>query len=168
MNNWLEQIAPTIASALLGPLAGMAVAAVSKALDIEPEKVQDVIQTGKLTAEQVAGIKQAEMELQKQAAELNLNFAKLVAEDRDSARKMQASVHSWLPPILALGVTGGFFGILVALMLGYTKQNAEIDIMLGSLGTAWTGVIAFYFGSSASSQNKDKLLYNSTPTVLHD
>jgi hypothetical protein len=164
----LEQIAPTVATALGGPLAGMAVAAVSKALDIEPEKVQDVIQAGKLTAEQVAGLKQAEMDLQKQAAELNLDFAKLAAGDRDSARKMQTSVHSWLPPVLALGVTWGFFGILVALMLGYTHQNAEIDIMLGSLGTAWTGVIAFYFGSSASSQSKDKLLYNSTPTIPHD
>jgi hypothetical protein len=49
-------------------------------------------------------------------------------------------------------------------MLGKVEHGAEIDIMLGSLGTAWTGIIAFYFGSSSSSQKKDAMIYNSTPT----
>ena len=36
--NWLMQIAPTIASALGGPLAGLAVTVLSKALNVAPHE----------------------------------------------------------------------------------------------------------------------------------
>jgi uncharacterized membrane protein len=162
--NWLAQIAPTIATAFGGPLAGMAVSAVSKAIGCTPEEVQDVISSGKLNSDQVLAIQQAELELKKQAQEMNLDFAKLAVDDRKSARDMQSVTKSFIPPLLALSVTGGFFGILVGLMYGQIQHAPQIDIMLGSLGTAWTGIIGFYFGSSASSQNKDTLLHQSTPT----
>jgi hypothetical protein len=77
---------------------------------------------------------------------------------------MQVATKSYLPPTLAIGVTVGFFGILFGLMYGQIEHAPQIDIMLGSLGTAWTGIIAFYFGSSAGSQAKDDLLHQSTPT----
>ena len=163
--DWLTQLAPTIATALGGPLAGMAVSAVSKAIGCTPEEVQNVISSGKLDANQVAAIQQAELELKKQAQEMNLDFAKLSVEDRKSARDMQAVTRSFIPPLLAVGVTLGFFGILFGLMYGQIQHAPQIDIMLGSLGTAWTGIIAFYFGSSASSQNKDQLLHQSTPST---
>jgi hypothetical protein len=69
-----------------------------------------------------------------------------------------------VPPILALLVTLGFFGILIGLMTKAFSTSDALMLMLGSLGTAWTGIIAFYFGSSASSQNKDALLHQSSPT----
>jgi len=65
--DWLKQIAPTIATALGGPLAGMAVSAISKAVGVEPDQVQDMIANNKLSAEQIAQVKLAEIELQKQA-----------------------------------------------------------------------------------------------------
>ena len=161
--NWLEQIAPTIASCLGGPLAGLAVTAISKVLGINESDVNKTIESGKLTADQIAALKQAELQLQSQAQQLGLNFEQLAVQDRSSARSMQATTKSWIPGSLAIFVTVGFFGILYALMSGYATKSDELMIMLGSLGTAWTGIIGFYFGSSAGSQAKDVLLHQSTP-----
>ena len=157
--DWLKQIAPTIATALGGPLAGMAVSAISKAIGVDEEKVGDLISSNKLTADQIAQVKLAEIELQKQAQELGLNFEKLEVEDRKSARDMQSATRSMMPPLLAGAVTIGFFSIMV--MMFFNKidaNNPAILMMLGSLGTAWTGIIAYYFGSSAGSQAKTDLL----------
>ena len=161
--DWLAQIAPGIATALGGPLAGLAVTAISKALGVDEKDVQSTIDSGKLTADQLASLKQAEIQLQAQSQELGLNFEKLAVDDRKSARDMQSTTKSIVPPLLALLVTAGFFGILTALMLGYAQKSDELMIMLGSLSTAWVGIISFYFGSSASSQKKDELLHQSTP-----
>jgi hypothetical protein len=156
---WLKQIAPTIATAFGGPLAGMAVTAISKALGVEPEKVEDLISSNKLTSEQIAQIKLAEIELEKQARELGLNFEKLAVDDRKSARDMQAATRSVVPPLLAASVTIGFFGILGMMLTGKVDaSNPALMMMLGSLGTAWTGIIAYYFGSSAGSQAKTEML----------
>ena len=157
--DWLKQIAPTIATAMGGPLAGMAVSAISKAIGVDEEKVSDLISSNKLSADQIAQVKLAEIELQKQAQELGLNFEKLSVEDRKSAREMQATTRSIVPPALAAIVTVGFFGIMVMMLLGKVdSNNPAILMMLGSLGTAWTGIIAYYFGSSAGSQAKTDLL----------
>ena len=55
--DWLKQIAPTIATAMGGPLAGMAVSAISKAIGVDPDKVGDLISNNKLSAEQIAQVK---------------------------------------------------------------------------------------------------------------
>ena len=158
-----KTICPTIVSALAGPLGGMAIEAISSKLGISPEEAQKTLENGKLNGDQVAALQQAELALKMKAQEMGLDFAKIENEDRDSARKMQMTNHSWVPPAMAIGITLGFFGILIGLMSGKVVAGPEIEIMLGSLGTAWTGVVAFYFGSSASSQKKDDLLHKSTP-----
>ena len=162
--DWLKTLAPTIASCLGGPLAGMAVEAVSKSLGIDPNAVQDTINSGKLTADQIASIQSAEIALKAKAQEMNLDFEQLAVQDRKSARDMQTTTKSFIPPLLALIITLGFFGILIGMMTGKVTSSDALMLLLGSLGTAWTGVISFYFGSSASSQNKDQLLHQSTPT----
>ena len=160
---WLAQIAPSIATALGGPLAGLAVTAISKALGIDEKDVQKTIETGKLSAEQMMSIKQAEIELQAKAQELGLNFETLATQDRKSARDMQISTKSIIPAVLALGVTIGFFAILVGLMTDIVTKSDALLLMLGSLGTAWTAIVSFYFGSSANSEKQTEMLHRSTP-----
>jgi hypothetical protein len=161
---WLKALAPTVASALGGPLAGLAIQSLSKAIGVDPDKVGDMISNNKLSAEQIAQVKIAEIELQKQAQELGLNFEKLEVEDRKSAREMQATTRSMMPPILAGAVTIGFFGIMVMMFFNQIdSSNPAILMMLGSLGTAWTGIIAYYFGSSAGSQAKTDILSRTGP-----
>ena len=162
--DWLKQIAPTIATALGGPLAGLAVDAISKAVGINPKDVNKTIAEGKLTADQIAQIKTAELAMAARAQEMGLDFEKIAVDDRKSARQMQSTTQSWIPGIMAIAVTIGFFGILIGLMTEHFKTSDALMLMLGSLGTAWTGIIAFYFGSSAGSQAKDQLLHKSSPT----
>lgn len=162
--DWLKSIAPTLATALGGPLAGLAINAVSSALGIDPDKVQETISSGKLTADQIASIQQAELALKARAQELGLDFAKLAVDDRKSAREMQINTKSFIPPALAILVTLGFFGILVGMMMETFKTSEPLMLMLGSLGTAWTGIISYYFGSSAGSAAKSELLHQSSPT----
>jgi len=156
--DWLKMIAPTLATAIAGPFGTMAYGVVAKVLNISPEDAQKTIETGKLTSEQIASVQLAEVELKARAQELGLDFAKVAVDDRKSARDMQIGTKSLIPAVLATVVTVGFFGILVGMMTKTFVPSDALYLMLGSLGTAWTGIISFYFGSSAGSQAKDELL----------
>ena len=161
---WLAQIAPGIATALGGPLAGLAVTAISKALGIDEKDVQTTIDSGKLSADQLTSLKQAEIELQAKAQELGLNFEKLATDDRKSARDMQIANKSIIPSILAFIVIGGFGLITTLKISGYAiVQDPSIQDLLTTLRDGVILVLSFYFGSSASSQNKDAMLHNSMP-----
>jgi len=159
--DWLKMIAPTLATAIGGPFGTMAYGVVAKVLNISAEDAQKTIEAGKLTAEQIASVQLAEVEIKARAQELGLDFAKVEASDRRSARDMQIGTKSLIPAVLATVVTIGFFGILVGMMTNTFVPSDALYLMLGSLGTAWTGIISFYFGSSAGSQAKDDMLRKS-------
>jgi hypothetical protein len=68
-------------------------------------------------------------------------------------------------PVLALAVTLGFFGLLFLLCFRAAPNAnlAMLNIVLGSLGTAWVCVMAYYFGSTHAGRTKDRMLYQSQP-----
>ena len=162
---WLTQIAPGIATALGGPLAGLAVTAISKALNIDEKDVQSTIEQGKLSADQLSSLKQAELELQAKAQELGLNFEKLAVDDRKSARDMQVSTKSFVPALLSILVVCAWAIIQYFLLTHVIAQEMRelVARVLGTLDGALMLVLSFYFGGSSDSQDKDAMLHRSTP-----
>ena len=168
MGDFLKGLAPTIASALLGPLGGVAVAAIGKIIGVDNATVNTVtkaFEDGRITPEHLAAIKELELHYLNEEKERGFRYADLEFKDRDSARQMQISTQSSTPTILTYMITIGFFGVLGMMMYDDSVVNSPpLLIMLGSLGTAWTGCIAFWFGTTQGSQNKDRLLFNAQPT----
>ena len=164
--DWLKSIAPTIATAMGGPLAGMAVEAVSKAIGVDPSEVQNTINSGKMTAEQIASIQTAEIALKARAQEMGLDFEKLAVADRSSARQMQISTGSFVPPTLSIMIVVAWSAVQYFLLTHVIDPSMRelIARVLGTLDGALMLVLSFYFGSSSGSQAKDTMLHQSSPT----
>jgi hypothetical protein len=158
----LGQVAPTLATALGGPMAGLAVKTLSNVLlGHEEGSDEDISKAlGSATPEQLSDIKKIDADFKVRMKELDIDLEKISAGDRDSARKMQIETKDWVPKVLAVAITIGFFGILVwMLVYGMPPSGTEaLLMMLGALGTAWTGVVNFYYGSSAGSKAKTDAL----------
>lgn len=163
--DWLKQIAPTLATAIAGPLAGLAYSAIAKVLGIAPDQAKQMLDENKLTADQIAQVKMAEIELKKMEEQLGLNFAQLNTADRKSARDMQIATKSYTPTILAAIVIGGFAAITAMKVMGVAvASDPIISDLLTTLRDGVILVLSFYFGSSSGSQAKDAMIYNSTPS----
>lgn len=156
-------VAPTIATALGGPLAGMAVRALAGAVGLTDEASEKDIAAAMKTAspETLAAIRKADQDFAIEMERLGIDLERIAAEDRKSARERESTTgDSVTPRLLALFITAGFFGILSYMMVNGApvSNNDAMLVMLGSLGTAFAGVIAYYFGSSAGSKSKDAAL----------
>jgi len=163
----LGSVAPSIATALGGPLAGMATKALSQALLGNEDGSEDDLQTALRAAspEQLATVKKIDADFRVQMKSLDIDLEALAVDDRKSARAMQTEVKDWIPRALAISVTLGYFGIIAYVLIsGLPLNGSEVLLMLlGTLSAGWTGVMAFYFGSSSGSQKKDAMIHNSKP-----
>lgn len=158
----IQQIAPTIATALGGPLAGMAVKTLSTALLGNPNGTEAEVAEAltNATPDQLARLKEIDATFKARMKELDIDLERIAARDRSDAREREVKTGDWTPKILAFGITIGFFGILAWMFThGMPVSGTEaMLIMLGALQTSYTGVIAYYFGSSAGSKAKNDML----------
>lgn len=152
--NILKGAAPLLATAVAGPAGGAAVSWIADKLGIPDSTIEGV--TAALT-----GNPEMAMKLK----ELDLEYAKLDAADRDSARQAYAAVatsanasqlEKMVVPILALGVVGLAFLLIGVLMFKNvpTDQQQIIIFALGFITSAAGQVLSFYFGSSQGSKDK--------------
>jgi hypothetical protein len=152
----LKGVAPVLATAVAGPAGGAAVGWIASKLGIDDATVEGVTQA-------LTGNPEMTMKLK----ELDLEYAKLDQQDRDSARQAYAAVatseHATkldkaVVPILALGTVALaflFIGMLMFIDVAPDQQQMII-FALGFITSSAGQVLSFYFGSSQGSKDKTK------------
>jgi hypothetical protein len=155
-------VAPTIATALGGPLAGMATSAISKALlgksDGTEAEIADTLSKS-TDPDILQKVKQADQEFAAKMKQLDIDVYKIDAEDRASARAREMALKDWVPKTLALLYTVGYFIILIIVFIFPIKENQQlINTLFGIISAAQMAIITYYFGSSAGSARKSEMI----------
>ena len=161
----LKSLAPTVASAMFGPLGGAAVAAVGDLLGVSnatKDKISEIIQAGQMTPEQVGKIKELELEYQNNEKERGFRYAELSFKDRDSARQANVAGGTqkmlfWMSIVL---LTASLGCETLVLFRGYPKEIPEIIVgrVLGLMDAVAMLVLSYWYGTTNSSAQKSELL----------
>ncbi len=158
----LGAVAPTLATALGGPLAGAAVAAVSQAVlgkgDGTEDEIAAVVASG--NPDILLKLKEADAAFKTRMAELGIKVDEINASDRASARAREVQLRDKTPSVLAAVVVLGFFVVLGSMMTTNFPEAAKEPalILLGALSAAFGAVMNYYFGSSSGSNQKNAML----------
>ena len=158
----LGAVAPTIGTALGGPMGGMAAKMVAEALgvDNDPKKIEKAIQAA--TPEQLAELKQIDADFDIKMKELDVDLFALETADIQSARGMFSK--DWTARIIGITVVGGFMGYIFLVTIQPPEQNSEalINLVLGYLGGLASAIISFYFGASNTSNKDQQMVIQTT------
>lgn len=157
----LGSIAPTFATALGGPVAGMAVKALSNTLlGHEDGTEADIgIAMANASPSDILKIKEADNAFKLEMQKNGIDLEKIAADDRASARDLQKQTRSKTVPILAGLTVAGFFGVVGWVLSGKVSlESTLLGFVLGQVSAKAEQVYNYYFGSSAGSKEKTDLL----------
>jgi hypothetical protein len=158
----VSTVAPGLATALGGPMAGVAVRGIASALLGSEDVKQADVESAVLQASpaDLRKLKQAELVFRQQMKELDIDLEALHVSDRESARQRQVKTGDQMPAFIAFAALGGFFGILIAMIFVDLPagSQAPLNVMLGALGSLVVAIGNYYFGSSAGSSAKNQLI----------
>jgi len=158
----LMGIAPTIASALGGPFAGLAVNTIKKATGLEGEvDLEAAITAG--DPEVLLALKSAEQQFELELEKLGLEKERLEYDDRKDARARQMATKDKTPAILTGIALTFFFGLTVAVLYnaGIVEAHESFVMYLFGVASGWvTQGMSFHLGSSKGSKDKTEILRN--------
>ena len=116
------------------------------------------------TPEQLAALKRADNDFLVQMKQLDIDLERISSDDRDSARRREATVKDLMPKILASLVVAGFLVTVFLVLTGYVEGMKDpmmattVGTLIGYVSSKADQIIGYYFGSSASSAAKTSLL----------
>ena len=149
----LKTIAPGLATAVAGPMGGMAVKMIADKLGV-PADEKSIEAHLKAHPEDAA--KLAEIDLQKMQTRAG-EMQNARQRELDLVNSAAPLINKLVTPVLALGVTLLTF-LLFAVIIFVDVNPMSKDILiyiLGVLSAALTQILSYYFGSSLGSKEKD-------------
>ena len=154
-------IAPTIATALGGPLAGGAIKLLTNEL-LGEDATEDDLALALQTAnpETIAKIKEIDANYNIRMKELDVDLDAMAYADTADARKMATNTNMVPQIVLSATFIVGYLIILYSLISGAVKIQPEVKdmilLLLGLITREIPTIMQFWFGSSIGSKNKDK------------
>ena len=157
----IATVAPTVASAFGGPLAGVAVRKLLPILGLSDDASENEVNTAiqNATPEQLIALKKLDQEFKVQMKQLDIDLAKITTSDKDSARKREIETKDYTPRIRAYIICGLYVGVQYFLFTHVVDPSMREMIMraLGTLDAILGLVFSYYFGSSIGElTNKSK------------
>lgn len=169
MADWKDvigSVAPGLATAFGGPLAGAAVKVIADQVLGRPGASEgDVISalsSGSLSGEQIVALKSAEQAFQVELAKVDQAREAAAIADTKSARQQTVDLArsesriAWAPVVISAIITIGFFAC-VALLFVFERTWDErqanlLNTLFGALIIAFGQVGSYWLGSSAGSK----------------
>ena len=154
----VRTVAPALATALGGPLAGSAVRVLSEKFlgkaDGTPEELEPILASA--TPEQLIELKKLDNDFKGRLIEAGIKIEEIDAADRLSARGMFTATRDPTVTILTIPVVIVWGTVQYALFTQAIPQGSHDMIvrMLGTLDAALLTVMTFWFGSSRGSKDK--------------
>ena len=150
----LGAVAPTIGTALGGPMGNMAMGMVAQALGCknETKTIEKAVQEA--TPEQLSELKKIDNDFDVKMKELDIDLFALETADIQDARGRFSK--DWTARIMGIVVVGGFMGYIFLVTIQPPEQNSEalINLVLGYLGGLASAIISFYFGASHTNNDQ--------------
>jgi len=158
----LGAIAPTLATALGGPMAGAATKFIADKLLGNESAEQADIEQAILNAspEDLTRLKELDNEFKLGMKKLDVDIFALEVSSSDSARENHKD--SLTPAILVYLLTGLIAVVVYMLFSAVVPESNEntLYMLLGSLTTAWLQSVSYWTGTTRSSSQKSNLLLN--------
>lgn len=167
LSDVLQGVSTTLATALGGPLAGAAVSMLGKSILGDENASEDslvaAITNG--SPEVLAKIKDTEANFKIEMAKIDYQTTKLDYDDKASARTREVAIQqagrtSWEMIAIAIFTMASLPACLYLLFVVDMPQSAQnaIMILIGTISSMVSTVVAYYFGSSIGSKQKTDMM----------
>jgi len=150
-------VAPALATALGGPLAGLAVGTIAKKLGLSGDETEVIAAITRGDKDTLLKLKQAEHDFERQLKELDIRLIEAEVDDRKDARLLAIKTGRLPQLVLSVLFIGGYFGCAYIVFGGEViiadNMREMAGALMGIMTLAINTIIKFWFGMIVESKS---------------